>query len=210
MNGDFSDYRARLEAKAAEKTAVQEYFQTHGVRPANMAELELLEAERRRVRTVNVQATRIAPRPSGKRVNSRKMRASGVSKSPETYSSLRSVPSERGSLRPKSNRRRSVLRRLKRRRINRLKNGVLKGSRSNGATSFSAKEAEPPVRSGSGGSEFGSGARVLTPASAQGRAVRRQVAVFALGQPALDPGQQWRMGNQGRWWRCAAVRRMAH
>jgi hypothetical protein len=46
MNGDFSDYRARLEAKAAEKTAVQEYFQTHGVRPANMAELELLEAER--------------------------------------------------------------------------------------------------------------------------------------------------------------------
>ncbi|WP_210546847.1 hypothetical protein [Rhodoferax sp. PAMC 29310] len=80
MNGDFSDYRARLEAKAAEKTALQEYFQTHGVRPANMAE-----------------------------------------------------------------------------------------------------EAEPPVRTGSGGSEFGSGARVLTPASAQGRAVRRQVAVFALG-----------------------------
>jgi hypothetical protein len=46
MNGDSSDYRARLEAEAAEKTAVQEYFQTHGVRPANMAELELLEAER--------------------------------------------------------------------------------------------------------------------------------------------------------------------
>ena len=48
MNGDSSDYRARAEAKMAEKTALQEYFQTHGVRPANMAELELLEAERRR------------------------------------------------------------------------------------------------------------------------------------------------------------------
>ncbi|MFM7332233.1 MAG: J domain-containing protein [Brachymonas sp.] len=34
--------------KAAEKAALQEYFQTHGVRPANMAELEQLEAERRR------------------------------------------------------------------------------------------------------------------------------------------------------------------
>jgi flagellar biosynthesis GTPase FlhF len=34
--------------QAAEKAALQEYFQTHGVRPANMAELELLEAERRR------------------------------------------------------------------------------------------------------------------------------------------------------------------
>lgn len=48
MTGDSSAYRARLEAKAAEKTALQEYFQTYGVRPANMAELELLEAERRR------------------------------------------------------------------------------------------------------------------------------------------------------------------
>lgn len=48
MTGDSSAYRARLEAKAAEKTALQDYFQTHGVRPANMAELELLEAERRR------------------------------------------------------------------------------------------------------------------------------------------------------------------
>ena len=34
--------------QAAEKAALQEYFQTHGVRPANMAELELLETERRR------------------------------------------------------------------------------------------------------------------------------------------------------------------
>ncbi len=48
INGDPSERRARLEAKVAEKTVLQEYFQTHGVRPANMAELELLEAERRR------------------------------------------------------------------------------------------------------------------------------------------------------------------
>lgn len=48
MLGDSSERRARLEAKAAEQTALQEYYQTHGIRPANMAELELLEAERRR------------------------------------------------------------------------------------------------------------------------------------------------------------------
>jgi hypothetical protein len=40
--------RMAIEAKAAEQTALQEYFQTHGVRPANMAEMQLLEAERRR------------------------------------------------------------------------------------------------------------------------------------------------------------------
>ena len=40
--------RAAVESKAREQTAIQEYYQTHGVRPANMAELELLEAERRR------------------------------------------------------------------------------------------------------------------------------------------------------------------
>ncbi len=34
--------------QAAERAAIQEYFQSHGVRPANMAELELLETERRR------------------------------------------------------------------------------------------------------------------------------------------------------------------
>lgn len=34
--------------KAMEKVRLQEYYQTHGVRPANLAELELLEAERRR------------------------------------------------------------------------------------------------------------------------------------------------------------------
>ena len=33
---------------ATEKAALQEYFQTYGVRPANVAEMELLEAERRR------------------------------------------------------------------------------------------------------------------------------------------------------------------
>jgi curved DNA-binding protein CbpA len=36
------------ETQAMERAALQEYFQTHGVRPANMAELELLEVERRR------------------------------------------------------------------------------------------------------------------------------------------------------------------
>lgn len=34
--------------QAAERAAIQEYFQSHGVRPANMGELELLETERRR------------------------------------------------------------------------------------------------------------------------------------------------------------------
>ena len=40
--------RTATEGKASEKAALQEYFQTHGVRPANLAEMELLEAERRR------------------------------------------------------------------------------------------------------------------------------------------------------------------
>ncbi len=40
--------REASEAKAAERAALQEYFQTYGVRPANMAELELLQAERKR------------------------------------------------------------------------------------------------------------------------------------------------------------------
>lgn len=48
-NGDSSEARrAVLDAKAQEKTLLQEYYNTHGVRPANMAELELLNAERRR------------------------------------------------------------------------------------------------------------------------------------------------------------------
>lgn len=40
--------REAREKKAAEQVALQEYYQTYGVRPANMAELELMEAERRR------------------------------------------------------------------------------------------------------------------------------------------------------------------
>lgn len=48
MVGTSVDQRAAIEARAAEQVALQEYFQTHGVRPANMAELELMEAERRR------------------------------------------------------------------------------------------------------------------------------------------------------------------
>lgn len=35
-------------AKASEKVQLQEYYQTHGVRPANIAELRLLEAEDKR------------------------------------------------------------------------------------------------------------------------------------------------------------------
>jgi curved DNA-binding protein CbpA len=48
ITGDSSVRRAAAEAKVNAQTALQEYYQTHGVRPANMAELELLEAERRR------------------------------------------------------------------------------------------------------------------------------------------------------------------
>jgi hypothetical protein len=48
MRGDPSARNTALESKANEKAALQEYYQAHGVRPANMAELELLEAERRR------------------------------------------------------------------------------------------------------------------------------------------------------------------
>lgn len=47
-SGGSAARNAKLEAQANEKAALQEYFQAHGVRPANMAELELLEAERRR------------------------------------------------------------------------------------------------------------------------------------------------------------------
>lgn len=56
--GDSSARRAAMEAKAAEKTALQEYFQTYGVRPANMAELESLETERRRRENQGRQAER--------------------------------------------------------------------------------------------------------------------------------------------------------
>ena len=43
-----AEQRAVAEKRAAEQVALQDYFQTYGVRPANMAELELMEAERRR------------------------------------------------------------------------------------------------------------------------------------------------------------------
>ncbi len=43
-----SQNRLQLEQKVSEQTALQEYYQTHGVRPASIAEMELLEAERRR------------------------------------------------------------------------------------------------------------------------------------------------------------------
>jgi hypothetical protein len=46
--GDPAARRAAVETKANEQTALQEYYQTYGVRPASMAELELLEAERKR------------------------------------------------------------------------------------------------------------------------------------------------------------------
>lgn len=46
--GGSTDKRAVIEARAAEQVALQDYFQTYGVRPANMAELELMETERRR------------------------------------------------------------------------------------------------------------------------------------------------------------------
>jgi hypothetical protein len=40
--------RAQIEARAAEQIRLQEYARTYGVKPANIAELELLEAERQR------------------------------------------------------------------------------------------------------------------------------------------------------------------
>ena len=40
--------RGLIEQQASEQAALQEYFQTHGVRPANMADLEMLEVSRRR------------------------------------------------------------------------------------------------------------------------------------------------------------------
>lgn len=43
-----AERRALMETRAAEQVALQEYFQTHGVRPASMADLERLEADRQR------------------------------------------------------------------------------------------------------------------------------------------------------------------
>jgi curved DNA-binding protein CbpA len=48
MVGTSPEQLAAMEARAAEQVALQDYFQTHGVRPANMAELERMETERRR------------------------------------------------------------------------------------------------------------------------------------------------------------------
>ena len=43
-----SEEGSKLRSQAEEKVLAQEYFQTHGVRPANRAEAELLDADRRR------------------------------------------------------------------------------------------------------------------------------------------------------------------
>lgn len=48
--------RAAMEARAAEQIRLQEYAQTYGVRPANIAELEQLEAERQSRETAARQA----------------------------------------------------------------------------------------------------------------------------------------------------------
>ncbi len=42
------DVSAGTAAKASEKVQLQEYYQTHGVQPANLAEMERMEAENRR------------------------------------------------------------------------------------------------------------------------------------------------------------------
>ncbi|BDT69621.1 hypothetical protein os1_38120 [Comamonadaceae bacterium OS-1] len=49
---------AAAAAKASEATALQEYYQTHGVRPANQAALDALLAEERRKDTTNRTAER--------------------------------------------------------------------------------------------------------------------------------------------------------
>lgn len=42
-----AEKRAALEQKASEQAALQDYYQTHGVRPANLADMELMEASHR-------------------------------------------------------------------------------------------------------------------------------------------------------------------
>jgi len=54
--GDPSAHRAAVEACAAEQLRLQEYALTYGVRPANIAELETMEAERQRNETQARQA----------------------------------------------------------------------------------------------------------------------------------------------------------
>ncbi len=50
------ELREAMEKRAAEHAALQDYYQTYGVRPANMAELERMEAERRRKENAERQA----------------------------------------------------------------------------------------------------------------------------------------------------------
>lgn len=45
---ELAERREQMARQASEQAALQDYYQTYGVRPANMAELERLEAERRR------------------------------------------------------------------------------------------------------------------------------------------------------------------
>jgi hypothetical protein len=45
--GGSAEKRVSLEQKASEQAALQDYYQTHGVRPANLADMELMEASRR-------------------------------------------------------------------------------------------------------------------------------------------------------------------
>jgi curved DNA-binding protein CbpA len=42
-----AEKRTALEQRASEQAALQDYYQTHGVRPANLADMELMEASRR-------------------------------------------------------------------------------------------------------------------------------------------------------------------
>ena len=45
--GGSAEKRITFEQKASEQAALQDYYQTHGVRPANLADMELMEASRR-------------------------------------------------------------------------------------------------------------------------------------------------------------------
>ncbi len=53
---DQIELREAQERRAAEQAMLQDYYQTYGVRPANRAEMELMEAERRRKENAERQA----------------------------------------------------------------------------------------------------------------------------------------------------------
>ena len=53
---DQIELREAQERRAAEQAVLQDYYQTYGVRPANRAEMELMEAERRRKENAERQA----------------------------------------------------------------------------------------------------------------------------------------------------------